>query len=195
MFSRALPTSSPPLPSPPPVELEPEQYCFSKSDSDCQSRGVPPPPLLTHHSLTPHLRASSFLPLTLHPPPVPASPSPQPVELDPALYGFSEADLDRQFFLGIWRMSGFLSENRPVQTLREILARLEQTYCGTVGYEYMHIADREQCNWLRDKIETPTKRKYGKQRRQVRRGGGGGRWVVGGWGFSKKFPSEKGLRG
>ncbi|GJP55325.1 hypothetical protein CLOM_g14297 [Closterium sp. NIES-68] len=90
-----------------------------------------------------------------------------PIELDPALYGFSEADLDREFFLGIWRMSGFLSENRPVQTLREILARLEQTYCGTVGYEYMHIADREQCNWLRDKIETPAKRKYGKQRRQV----------------------------
>lgn len=46
-----------------------------------------------------------------------------PLELDPALYGFSEADLDREFFLGVWRMSGFLSENRPVQTLRAILSR------------------------------------------------------------------------
>lgn len=46
-----------------------------------------------------------------------------PLELDPALYGFTEADLDRDFFLGVWRMSGFLSENRPVQTLRGILAR------------------------------------------------------------------------
>lgn len=46
-----------------------------------------------------------------------------PLELDPALYGFSEADLDREFFLGVWRMSGFLSENRPVQTLRGILSR------------------------------------------------------------------------
>ena len=46
-----------------------------------------------------------------------------PLELDPALYGFTEADLDREFFLGVWRMSGFLSENRPVQTLREILNR------------------------------------------------------------------------
>lgn len=90
-----------------------------------------------------------------------------PIELDPALYGFTEADLDRDFFLGVWRMSGFLSENRPVQTLREILGRLEQTYCGTVGYEYMHIGDREQCNWLRDKIETPTKKKYGKHRRSL----------------------------
>ncbi|KAC9910469.1 hypothetical protein E3N88_45097 [Mikania micrantha] len=66
-----------------------------------------------------------------------------PDDLDPAFYGFSEADLDREFFLGVWRMSGFLSENRPVQTLRSILTRLEQAYCGNIGYEYMHIADRE----------------------------------------------------
>eukprot|EP00897_Mesotaenium_endlicherianum_P004573 jgi/Mesen1/4143/ME000218S03262 len=78
----------------------------------------------------------------------------QLVELDPALYGFSEGDLDREFFLGVWNMSGFLHENRPVQTLRAILQRLEQTYCGSIGYEYMHISDREQCNWLRGKIET-----------------------------------------
>lgn len=90
-----------------------------------------------------------------------------PVELDPALYGFTEADLDREFFLGVWRMSGFLSENRPVQTLRSILTRLEQAYCGTVGYEYMHIADRDKCNWLREKIETVVPSKYGPERRYV----------------------------
>ncbi|KAI3900999.1 hypothetical protein MKW92_052531 [Papaver armeniacum] len=90
-----------------------------------------------------------------------------PDELDPALYGFTEADLDREFFLGVWKMAGFLSENRPVQTLRGILTRLEQAYCGSVGYEYMHIADREKCNWLRDKIETPTPRQYNQQRREV----------------------------
>lgn len=88
-----------------------------------------------------------------------------PEDLDPALYGFTEADLDREFFLGVWRMSGFLSENRPVQTLRAILNRLEQAYCGTIGYEYMHISDREQCNWLRDKIETQVPGRYGSQRR------------------------------
>lgn len=90
-----------------------------------------------------------------------------PLELDPALYGFSEADLDREFFLGVWRMSGFLSENRPVQTLRAILSRLEQAYCGTIGYEYMHIPERERCNWLRDNIETQRPGKYGPSRKAV----------------------------
>lgn len=90
-----------------------------------------------------------------------------PVDLDPALYGFTEADLDREFFLGVWRMSGFLSENRPVQTLRSILNRLEQAYCGTIGYEYMHIPDRDKCNWLREKIETVTPRGYNAERRLV----------------------------
>ncbi|KAI4353514.1 hypothetical protein L6164_002458 [Bauhinia variegata] len=90
-----------------------------------------------------------------------------PDDLDPAFHGFSEADLDREFFLGVWRMSGFLSENRPVQTLRSILTRLEQAYCGSIGYEYMHIADRNKCNWLRDKIETPTPTQYNRERREV----------------------------
>eukprot|EP00249_Psilotum_nudum_P024731 c29278_g1_i4 orf=531-3692(-) len=90
-----------------------------------------------------------------------------PAELDPGLYGFTEADLDREFFLGVWRMSGFLSENRPVQTLRSILARLEQTYCGTIGYEYMHISDHDKCNWLRDKIETQVPDKYVPSRKAV----------------------------
>ncbi|KAM0953283.1 putative oxoglutarate dehydrogenase (succinyl-transferring) [Dioscorea sansibarensis] len=90
-----------------------------------------------------------------------------PDDLDLGLHGFTEADLDREFFLGVWRMSGFLSENRPVQTLREILNRLEQAYCGSIGYEYMHIADREKCNWLRDKIETLQATSYSQDRREV----------------------------
>ncbi|XP_071724155.1 uncharacterized protein [Rutidosis leptorrhynchoides] len=90
-----------------------------------------------------------------------------PDDLDPAFYGFTESDLDREFFLGVWKMSGFLSENRPVQTLRAIMTRLEQAYCGSIGYEYMHISNREKCNWLRDKIETPSPMQYNSQRRQV----------------------------
>ena len=90
-----------------------------------------------------------------------------PIELDPALYGFSEADLDRQFFLGTWQMKGFLSEDNPVQTLRQILNRLRDTYCGNIGYEYMHISDRDQCNWLREKIEQQERAQYSKSRKKV----------------------------
>lgn len=90
-----------------------------------------------------------------------------PEDLDLGLYGFTQADLDREFFLGVWQMAGFLSENRPIQTLREILNRLEQAYCGTIGYEYMHIPDRDKCNFLRERIETIKPRGYSQERREV----------------------------
>jgi len=77
-----------------------------------------------------------------------------PAELDPAYWGFTERDLDREFFLGNWNQKGFLAEGRPTRTLREMLNRLRETYCSTTGYEYMHIPEREKCNWIREQIET-----------------------------------------
>lgn len=78
-----------------------------------------------------------------------------PRELDPAFYGFSESDWEREFYVGVWRnFDGFLSENRPVQTLREIVARLERVYCGSIGFEYMHVGDEEKVKWIRERIET-----------------------------------------
>lgn len=57
-------------------------------------------------------------------------------ELDPHSFGFTETDMDREFFLGTWAgVAGFLSEDRPVRTLREILTRLRETYSGNIGYE------------------------------------------------------------
>ncbi len=40
-----------------------------------------------------------------------------------------------RFFLGTWNMKGFLSEERPIRTLREVLNRLRESYCGKIGYE------------------------------------------------------------
>ena len=40
-----------------------------------------------------------------------------------------------RYFLGTWNMAGFLNEERPIRTLREVLSRLRETYCSAIGYE------------------------------------------------------------
>jgi len=72
---------------------------------------------------------------------------PAPVaELDPAHYGLTASDLDSVFGTG-----SFVG---PAQApLREILATLKQTYCGTIGLEYMHITDVAQKRWLQARFE------------------------------------------
>ena len=72
-------------------------------------------------------------------------PKPHP-ELDPAAYGFTEADMDRPIFID--NVLG-----RETATPREILAVLRSTYCGPIGVEYMHIQDPEQKTWLQRRIE------------------------------------------
>ncbi len=67
-------------------------------------------------------------------------------ELDPATYGFTEADMDRLVFID--NVLG-----RETATPREILAVLRETYCGPIGVEYMHIQDPEQKDWLQKRIE------------------------------------------
>ena len=66
--------------------------------------------------------------------------------LNPAEFGFSEADLERVVdcptFKGCQRA-----------TLRELIAQLRATYCGTLGVEYMEIADKEQRSWLQERME------------------------------------------
>jgi 2-oxoglutarate dehydrogenase E1 component len=71
-------------------------------------------------------------------------------ELDPASYGFSEADLDRPIFLD--KVLGL--DNA---TVREIVDILKRTYCGTLGVEFMHISDPEQKAWIQQRIEGPDK--------------------------------------
>jgi 2-oxoglutarate dehydrogenase E1 component len=67
-------------------------------------------------------------------------------ELDPATYGFSEADYDRPIFLDY--VLGL-----ETGTIREILAILKRTYCADIGVQYMHISDPAQKAWLQERIE------------------------------------------
>ena len=61
-------------------------------------------------------------------------------------------------------MHGLLRKKK-VWTLREILDSLKQVYCGKIGIEFMHIADREKCNWIRDKFEVEITNKLDKDHR------------------------------
>ncbi|MDE0533960.1 MAG: 2-oxoglutarate dehydrogenase E1 component [Albidovulum sp.] len=67
-------------------------------------------------------------------------------ELEPASFGFSEADMDRPIFL-----DNVLGLERA--TMREIIALVKRTYCGTFALQYMHISDPEQSSWLKERIE------------------------------------------
>ena len=64
-------------------------------------------------------------------------------------------------------MKGYLEDlaSGPKVTLRQIVSQLKKTYCGTLGVEYMHIADPEKCNWIREKVENPSWQKFDKEKK------------------------------
>ncbi|MCF8242377.1 MAG: multifunctional oxoglutarate decarboxylase/oxoglutarate dehydrogenase thiamine pyrophosphate-binding subunit/dihydrolipoyllysine-residue succinyltransferase subunit [Melioribacteraceae bacterium] len=67
-------------------------------------------------------------------------------ELDPANYGFTIWDYDRQFLTDVLK-------GMETGTLRDILDLLHQTYCDKIGVEYMHIQNHEEKVWLQSKME------------------------------------------
>jgi 2-oxoglutarate dehydrogenase E1 component len=67
-------------------------------------------------------------------------------ELELAHHGLSDADLDTVFDSG-----SLVSVERP--TLRQILAQLRATYCGSVGAEYMHITETAEKRWIQQRLE------------------------------------------
>ncbi len=71
-------------------------------------------------------------------------------DLNPRYHELSEADFDTVFQLGD------LQFGKEEATLREIIDGLKQTYCTTVGTEYMHIVNTEERVWLQSRLE-PTR--------------------------------------
>jgi len=68
-------------------------------------------------------------------------------ELDPAFYGLGDADQETIFntsntFFG-----------KETMSLRDLLNALRETYCGTLGVEYMYITDQTQKRWWQQKLE------------------------------------------
>jgi 2-oxoglutarate dehydrogenase E1 component len=71
-------------------------------------------------------------------------------ELHPSNYGFAEADYSRKIFID--NVLGL-----EYATIPEMLAILRRTYCGTIGYEFMHISDPAEKAWMQERIEGPDK--------------------------------------
>ncbi|MDC0406856.1 2-oxoglutarate dehydrogenase E1 component, partial [Candidatus Pelagibacter sp.] len=67
-------------------------------------------------------------------------------ELHPDSFGFKKTDYQKNIYLG-----GVI--NKQSSNIKEILGFLKKTYCGPVGYEYMHISNPTERKWFRDRIE------------------------------------------
>jgi len=67
-------------------------------------------------------------------------------ELHPEYYGFKKKEYNEKIYLdGV--------TNKEHSTVKKILSFLNKTYCGPIGYEYMHISNPTERKWLRDRIE------------------------------------------
>lgn len=72
---------------------------------------------------------------------------PKHIDLSIENYGFIEADLDRPIFI-----HGVLG--KETATLREITDILHKTYCGSLGFEFMHLQNPAQKSWIQERIES-----------------------------------------
>jgi len=69
-----------------------------------------------------------------------------PEELDPAMYGFGPTDLDAE-------VSTEFVAGPEVRTLRSVINWLKQTYCRSIGVQFMHIDSLNVRKWLAERME------------------------------------------
>jgi 2-oxoglutarate dehydrogenase E1 component len=70
-------------------------------------------------------------------------------ELEPAFYDLTESDMDITF-----SATNTYFTKAEQQTLREILQALRETYCGTIGAEFMHITEPVEKRWWQERLES-----------------------------------------
>ena len=96
------------------------------------------------HYLINAYRAIGHLQAHLDPLSDPPAPTPK---LQLSQFNLSDADLDISFDVGTYLGGGQMK-------LRDVIAKLQETYCGHVGVEYAHIQDQDCRRWLQDRIES-----------------------------------------
>jgi len=69
-------------------------------------------------------------------------------ELEPAFYDLTESDMDISF-----SSANTYFSTAEHMTLRQIVQALRETYCGSVGAEYMHITDPSEKRWWQERLE------------------------------------------
>ncbi len=69
-------------------------------------------------------------------------------DLDPAFYGFTDADLETVF------NASNTYFGKESMSLRELLNNLRETYCGTIGTEFMYLSDQGQKRWWQQRLES-----------------------------------------
>ena len=67
-------------------------------------------------------------------------------DLDVVSHGLTLWDLDREFATGGFGM-------QPFMKLRHVLGLLRDSYCRTIGVEYMHIQDPAERKWIQNRVE------------------------------------------
>jgi len=75
-----------------------------------------------------------------------------PSDLLHSNYDLSEADMSREFRLPIFTHIG--GENNSMK-LKDIIKRLQDVYCSSIGVEFMFINNLEQCDWIKKQFEHP----------------------------------------
>jgi len=70
-------------------------------------------------------------------------------ELDPSFYGLTEADLDQ-----VYSATNTYFTKADTMTMRDMLKALRDTYCRSVGAEFMHISDPTAKRWIQERLES-----------------------------------------
>ncbi|WP_286294280.1 2-oxoglutarate dehydrogenase E1 component [Vibrio apostichopi] len=69
-------------------------------------------------------------------------------ELDPSFHTLTEDDLNETFNVGSYAIG------QETMVLRDLYKSLKQTYCGSIGAEYMHMTNTEQKRWIQQRLES-----------------------------------------
>ncbi|CAG7853537.1 2-oxoglutarate dehydrogenase, mitochondrial; AltName: Full=2-oxoglutarate dehydrogenase complex component E1; Short=OGDC-E1; AltName: Full=Alpha-ketoglutarate dehydrogenase; Flags: Precursor [Serendipita indica DSM 11827] len=91
----------------------------------------------------------------------------RPIELELSHYGFTEADLKKEFSLGPGILPHFAKNGVSSMTLEDIIKTCKRVYCRAIGYQYIHIPDKEQCDWIRERVEIPNPWSYSVEEKRM----------------------------